>query len=283
MKGTGVRRIGWIVALLTMLAQANAATLDRIRETQSFKIGYRADARPYSYRNDKGEPAGYIVDLCREVAAEVTRAVGDIVKAEYIVVPADQRFEAVRDGRVDVLCDPASITLARREIVDFSLPIFLDGASILSRTAAPVDTYRDLAGKRVGVLTGTTTERTLRSALSDLKVDAPLVTVTDHRAGMELLAGEQIDAYVADRAIIAALLYEGGLPGFRLASSYFSYETYGLVLRRGDSDFRLLVDRALARLYRSGRINALLTKTFGKAPADDILKAMFVINAFPDQ
>lgn len=279
-----MRGVGRVVAVLMVLVQAAAAgTLDRIRETQSFKIGYRADARPYSYRNDKGEPAGYIVDLCREVAAEVTRAVGSTVKMDYVVVPADQRFEAVRDGRVDVLCDPASITLARREIVDFSLPIFLDGASILSRTAAPVDTYRDLAGKRVGVLTGTTTERTLRSALTDLKVNATLVTVTDHRAGMDLLAGEQIDAYVADRAIIAALLYEGGRPGFRLTSSYFSYETYGLVLRRGDSDFRLLVDRALARLYGSGRINALLTKTFGKAPADDILKAMFIINAFPDQ
>ena len=70
-------------------------------------------------------PAGYIVDLCIEVAA----ALGPNVRPEYVLVPADNRFEAVRDGRVDILCDPSSITMERRELVDFSIPTFLDGAS----------------------------------------------------------------------------------------------------------------------------------------------------------
>ena len=252
-----MRRIGWIVALLLAASPVFAAgTLDRVRETKTFKIGYRSDAKPYSYRTEKGEPAGYIVDLCREVASEVSKAAGGGIRTEYVVVPSDRRFESVRDGRVDVLCDPASVTLVRRELVDFSLPTFLDGASILSRGAKPIESYPELAGKRIGVLAGTTTERTLREALASLRITAAIVTTTtDHRAGMDLLAGDQIDAYFADRAIIAALLYEGGRPGFRLASRYFSYETYALALRRGDDEFRLLVDRTLARLYRGGRIH----------------------------
>jgi ABC-type amino acid transport substrate-binding protein len=279
-----VRSVGVFVALLLLGSQAFAAgTLEKVRDTKTFKVGYRADAKPYSYRNDKGEPTGYIVDLCREVAAEVTRAAGGDIKINYVVVPADQRFESVRDGRVDVLCDPASITLARREMVDFSLPIFLDGASILSRGAKAIESYRDLAGKRVGVLTGTTTERTLREALDELKISATIITTTDHRAGMDLLGADKIDAYFADRAIIAALLYEGGRPGFKLASRYFSYETYALALRRGDDDFRLVVDRTLAKLYRSGRIDTILAKTFGKTPSDEILKAMFIINSLPEK
>ena len=76
---------------------------------------------------------------------------------------------------------------------------------------------------------------------------------------------------------------EGGRPGFQLSKQYFSYETYALALPRDDGAFRLLVDRTLAGLYRSGRINAILAKSFGKAPPDDMLKAMILINSLPDK
>jgi polar amino acid transport system substrate-binding protein/glutamate/aspartate transport system substrate-binding protein len=175
------------------------------------------------------------------------------------------------------------VTLARRELVDFSVPTFLDGASVLSRVGKPVQRFEDLAGRRVGVLSGTTTEQVLRDAMTDLKIQASVVPVLDHRTGMDLLSGDKVDAYFADRAIIAALLYEGGRPGFQLSKQYFSYETYALALPRDDSAFRLLVDRTLTRLYRSGRINAILAKTFGSAPADDMLKAMILINSLPER
>ena len=155
---------------------------------------------------------------------------------------------------------------------------------MLSRTSKPVQRFEDLAGKRVGVLGGTTTEQTLRESLGELEPARPtIVPVRDHRAGIDLLSDDKIDAYFADRGIIAAMLYEGGRPGFELSQQYFSYETYALALPRDDGAFRLLVDRTLARLYRSGRINAILAKTFGKAPADEMLKAMILINSLPDK
>jgi polar amino acid transport system substrate-binding protein len=133
-----MRRIVSIAALsILMLQSLHAATLDRVRDTRVFRIGYRADAKPHSYRTEQGQPAGYVVDLCREVAAAVTQGVAN-AQVSYVLVPADKRFEAVRDGRVDILCDPSSVTLARREMVDFSLPTFLDGASVLSRVNLPV-------------------------------------------------------------------------------------------------------------------------------------------------
>ena len=79
----------------------------------------------------------------------------------------------------------------------------------------------------------------------------------------ELVEDDKLDAYVADRGILAAMLREGGRPGFELSKQYFSYETYALALPRDDSAFRLLVDRTLAQLYRTGRIKAILAKTFG--------------------
>jgi polar amino acid transport system substrate-binding protein len=262
---------------------AVAGTLDRVKESGVFRIGYRADARPYSYRNERGQPAGYIVDLCVEVAAAVRAATGGQARNQYIMVPSDQRFESVRDGKVDILCDPSTVTLPRRELVDFSLPTFLDGAGAVSRTNRPIERFEDLANLRVGVLAGTTTERVLRESLEALGLKATIVTASDHNAGIDLLSENKIDAYFADRAIIAAILGEGGRPGFRLSKRYFSYETYALALPRDDGAFRLLVDRTLARLYRSGRINAILARTFGKAPPDEMLKAMILINSLPDR
>jgi polar amino acid transport system substrate-binding protein/glutamate/aspartate transport system substrate-binding protein len=107
--------------------------------------------------------------------------------------------------------------------------------------------------------------------------------VRDHRAGVGLLEEDKVDAYFADRAIISALLFEGTRPGFVLSKQYFSYETHALALPRGDEVFRLLVDRTLARLYRSGRINSILAKTFGNEPPGDMLKTMFIINSLPER
>jgi polar amino acid transport system substrate-binding protein len=275
-----MRRLLTLAALLVLASHAavNAGTLDRIRDTGVFRIGYRADARPYSFQDRNGQPSGYIVDLCVEVAA----ALGPNVRPQYVLVPADRRFEAVRDGTIDILCDPSSATLPRREIVDFSLPTFIDGAGVISRIGKPVRDFEDLGGKRIGVLGGTTSEATLRKALGELKLNATIVLAPDHRAGLDLLTGDKVDVYFADRGIIAAMLREGGRPGFEISKQYFSYETYALALPRDDGAFRLLVDRTLARLYRTGKIDAILQKTFGKTPSDELLKAMIIMNALPD-
>jgi ABC-type amino acid transport substrate-binding protein len=273
------RLLAVFAALAIVTQAAAAATLDRVRDSGVFRIGYRADAKPYSYRNDQGQPAGYIVDLCLEVA----KALGPNVRTDFVQVAADQRFEAVREGRADILCDPSSVTLARREMVDFSLPTFLDGAGVLSRISKPVRVFEDFAGKRIGVLEGTTTERTLRASLADLNLTATIMPVRDHRAGFALLSDDKIDAYFADRGIVTGILQEGGWPGFEVSKSYFSYETYALALPRDDGAFRLLVDRTLAQLYRSGKINGILEKTFGKGQPPEMLKTMFLINSLPDK
>jgi ABC-type amino acid transport substrate-binding protein len=274
-----MRRLMTLAALFVLAWQpAGAGTLDRIREAGVFRIGYRADARPYSFQDRNGQPSGYIVDLCIEVAA----ALGPNVRRQFVLVPADRRFEAVRDGTIDILCDPSTATLPRREIVDFSLPTFIDGAGVISRTGKPIRNFEDLGGKRIGVLGGTTSEETLRKALGELNLKATIVSAPDHRAGLDLLTSDKVDAYFADRGIIAAMLREGGRPGFQISNQYFSYETYALALPRDDGAFRLLVDRTLARLYRTGRIDAILQKTFGKTPSDELLKAMIILNSLPD-
>jgi ABC-type amino acid transport substrate-binding protein len=105
--------------------------------------------------------------------------------------------------------------------------------------------------------------------------------VRDHRAGIGLLEEDKVDAYFADRAIIAAIMYEGNRPGFALGKQYFSYETHGLALPRGDDAFRLLVDVPGAA-HRSGRIESILARLWQRA-IGEMLKTMYIINSLPDR
>ena len=253
-----MRMISFAVAIALLLIQGAAAgTLERVKADGVFRIGYRTDAQPYSYSTDAGLPAGYIVDLCREVAAAVKNQVGrDDLRIEYVAVTAENRFAAVHDGRIDILCDPTSMTLSRREQVDFSLMTFVDGASVLFKANGPQG-FEDLAGKKVGVRGGTTTEQALRETLGRLKVDVQVVAVADHGDGLKRLISGELAAYFADRAILAFLLLRSDAQDqLRLADDYFSHETYALALPRDDGTFRLLVDRTLAGTLQERRRRA---------------------------
>jgi len=278
-----MRRILLVVVAFVLVAQAaSAGTLDRVRSAGVFKIGYRTDAEPFAFVNSIGEPAGYAVDLCREVAAATKQQLGiDTLKVDYVKVTAEDRFNAVKDGRIDILCDPATVTLGRRAIVDFSLFTFVDGASVLYRTDGPQG-FKALAGQKVGVHKGTTTESELKGALARFNINADIVPVEDHRDGLKRLESGELAAYFADRAILSYLLAGSGATGkLKLSDQYYSQEPYALAIARGDDDFRLLVDRTLARLYRSG-ITTIFAKTFGKARPSNILAVMYGINALAD-
>jgi polar amino acid transport system substrate-binding protein/glutamate/aspartate transport system substrate-binding protein len=273
-----------IIAFVAMLtSQAFAAdTLGRIAETGTLRIGFRADAAPYSYRTASGDPAGYIVDLCREVANSV-KASRQLPKLaiDYVEVTAANRFDVLREGKIDILCEPTSMTMSRRAVVDFSLPTFIDGAGVLFRTGQ-VHGLEDLRGKRIGVLAGTTTEETLRATLGQLDIKATIVPMSDHPAGVKRLIDGEVDAYFADRGILNYLLVNSRDPaGLKISDQYFTFETYALALPRGDDTFRLLVDATLAELYRTDRIKKIYARSFGSFPPDRFISALFVINGLP--
>jgi ABC-type amino acid transport substrate-binding protein len=273
-------------ALLIVLGAtpALAATLDRIKETGTLRIGFRADAVPFSYRNDVGEAAGYSVELCRAVATEIRRELGlSRLALDYVPVTTEDRFEAVQQGRIDLLCGATTVTLSRRQMVDFSLFTFADGAGVLLRADGP-ERFEDLAGQKVGVRAATTTEEALRNTMTRTSMTLDVVTVGDHQDGLDKLLAGEIAAYFADRAILLFLVAQSDTPDrLRLADNYLTYESYALALPRGDGDFRFAVDRALSHVYRSGAIEEVFARSFTtKAKPSEILRALYVINGLPE-
>ena len=282
----GRGRLSILLTVITLLwsGGAMAATLDQIRDSQSIRIAYREDAAPFSYKGGDGQPAGFMVELCRLVAQRIAKQlnVADL-KPVYVPVTAAERFEAVRQGRADLLCEATTATLSRRELVDFSLPTFIDGASLMIRAGGP-NGLDAMAGRRIGVLGDTTTEIALRNELRRAAVEAEVVPMLSHHEGVAQLDDDKIAAYFADRAILSYLVRDSRAPWqLRIAEQYLTVEPYALALPRGDSAFRLAVDRALSHIYRSGEIIALFRDVFGaEVNPSQILKSVYIIAGLPD-
>ena len=263
---------------------ATAGTLDRIGQDKAIRIAYREDAPPFSYKDKLGEPTGFMVDLCRAVAKKLAEQLDlPSLNAVYVPVTATDRFDAITQQKADLLCEPTSITLSRREQVDFSIPTFLDGASLIVRAGGPKN-LRDLSGKKIGVLAGTTTEEALRNTLNEAKINGDVAAAKTHGEGLAMLDEGKISAYFGDRSILLFLIKDSKAPEkLRLADDYLTVEPYALALPRGDTDFRLAVDRALSRIYRSGEIAAVFQRTFGgQAEPSQILRTLYLISGVPD-
>lgn len=279
-------RLAWTIVALALALPITAAaqTLDRVRDSGVFKIGYRDDAAPYSYKNAIGQPAGYTVALCQAIAADVAAEV-DLAElaVEYVPVTTADRFDAIEDGKIDLLCGATTATLKRRERIDFSLPTFIDGAGVLLLVDGP-ESFADLAGKNVGVRAATTTEEALNVTLERQGMEATVVPVDSHEDGLAKLEAGEIEAYFADQGILIFLISRSKAPdGLRLGEHQFTLEPYALGLRRGDTDFRLAVDRSLSRVYRSGEVERIFKNNFGAdAVQSELVRALYLISALPE-
>ena len=101
---------------------ASAGVLDRIKQDKTIRLAVRDDAAPFSYKDPAGQHVGFMVDLCRGVAKEIGARLGAELKVDYVTVTAADRFEAIETGKADLLCEPTTETLTRREHVDFLDP-----------------------------------------------------------------------------------------------------------------------------------------------------------------
>ena len=273
-----------VTALAAAPGIASAGTLDQIRQKGVIRIAYREDAVPFSYKDNLNQPAGFMVELCQAVAKDIAQQLNlGSLDVTYVSVTAATRFQAIQMGQADLLCEPTSATLSRRKLVDFSLSTFVDGAGLMIRADGP-KSLQELAGQKIGVLAGTTTEEALRNTLKEDGINADVVLAKTHAEGLAMLDDAKISAYFADHSILAFLIAKSKDPSkLMLADNYLTVEPYALALPRGDEDFRLAVDTALSHIYRSGQIASIFQHGFGGAAGPSpMLKTLDLVTGLPE-
>ena len=270
----------------TLLAEDSEGTLDKIVRTGEFLIGYRTDASPLSYENADGEPSGYSVDFCRRIAAGIKAHLGkEGIETKFVPVTSNERISAIVSGKIDIECGSTTVTLTRMEQVDFTLPTFVTGGSVLTLTESEIKSMTDLSGKKVAVVKGTTTVEQLSSYLAEVLIDAEIVEVADRTAGMTQLNKGNVGAFASDQIVLIGQIIEAPFPRrYWLMDDTFSYEPYGFVIRRNDADFRLVANKAITQLYRSGQHIDIFQKWIGRIGIQPppILIAMYQLNTIPE-
>jgi len=296
--------IGLLTAALLTTVPAgptSAATLDRVKATGKFTLGYRTDAQPFSYRDSSGAPAGYSVVLCQKIADQLKAELGlSTLSVEWVPVVVPDRFSDVQQGKIDLLCGAASATLTRMKEVSFSIPIFPSGITALLRADSPGPLRDLLTGapplshpvwrgspartflekKTFAVVKGTTSELWLAGRLKQFEIDASVMAVESYNAGVQQVLDRKVDVLFGDRAILLQAAKRNASEDLLVLDRLFTYEPMALGFSRGDEDLRFLVDRTLSRIYRSKELGSLYSKWFGSLDEGEV--KFFQQSALPE-
>jgi len=266
-------------------AQGASPTLAKIKAAKAINVAYSPDSAPFSSASGNAAPQGYSIELCKRAIAQIARAVGEPeLKVNWIAGSVGERVQMVASGRAEMDCANTTQTQTRLASVDFSNLIFIDGGGLLVKAGAPINRITDLAGKRVAVIKGTTTQTRLADTLRLRGIQATVVPIDDAGVGLSLLEAGSVDAYAGDKVKLTALALQAREPArMALVLEDLSYEPYALALPRNDSGLRLEVNRALTQVYVGGEIEAIFEQWLGKlGRPTGLLAAMFLLNAIPE-
>ena len=259
-------------------------TLAKLKATQQINVAVSADSFPLSFIKDKNEPIGYSIDLCKRVIAQLARAAGATdLKTNWIVGTVSERIAMVAAGKADIDCANTSATLSRMKDVDFSSLIFLETGGLLVKDGGPVQKFTDLSSRSIGVITGTTTETRLDALLKERLVNAKVVRVKDGNEAVALLEAGSLDAFAGDKVKLLGLAVMAKDPkALAILGEDLSIEPLAFALPRGDSAFRLEVNRALTQVYVGGELETIFKTWLGPiGRPSGLLAAMYLLNAIP--
>lgn len=264
-----------------------AGTLARIRQAGQVNLGYRAEARPFSYMGETGSASGFAVAMCMEVVDALKAELGlPDLKVQWVTAT----FETVQQGKADLLCGADVPTAARRKVVSFSIPIFPNGIGALVRTDASPDlrnmlngrkstdpTWRASAGallskQTFGFVGNTAAENWVRTKGHQFQLKSEMVPADNYETGARRVLDHIASVFWGDRALLLDAAARSPQPEkLVVLDRRFTQEPLAMALARDDDDFRLLVDRALSKVYHSAQLSAIYTKSFGAPDANALV------------
>ena len=259
------RLMSLLLALAVVVASVAPAmaetTLEKIARTGTLTIGTRTGSPPFAYVNKQNEWVGFSIDLVEQlILPAVSNKVGKPVKLEKKESTPATRIPLLSSSAVDLIAGTMTDTRPRRDSVDFSLTFFVTGAQFLVKKGSPIKGIQDIGGKRVGAQQGSTNARIIRERVANVQ----LREFPDQPSGFQALAQGQVDTYTNDGIQLAGLKAKAPNPGeWEIVGDFYSYEPYGMAMRKGDSDFRAAVNSGLMEGIDSGKFFEIYEKWFG--------------------
>ena len=263
--------IGVVIAAALFLGVAAPAetqdlggTLKKVRETGVITIGHRDSSIPLSYLDDKLQPVGFSIELCKHVVEAVKAKLAlPNLTVKYNPVTSATRLPLVANGTVDIECGSTANMTSRQTQVGFSYTFFVPQFKWITRTNNDVKSVDDLRGKTVAVTAGTNTALFVNKLNNEGKLGMTIMQGKDHAESFLLVETGRAGAWMEDDILIAGFRANAKNPAdFKLLDNSYPSDPYALMIRKDDEQFKSLVDETLAALMRSGEFEKLYTQWF---------------------
>lgn len=273
---------------LAAAAQEFGPTLQRIKDRGTITIGHREASVPFSYIGEEGDkPVGYTIDICMRVVGAIEDKIGaDELDIRWVAVTPQTRLGLIANGTIDMECGSTTNNLTRQQQVDYAYITYITGTKILTKKGSGIEGVEDLSGNAIALAQGTTNERAVKEAIEKRNIDnVDILSVKDHDQGFLALQTDRVDAYSTDDILLYGLIKKSKNPGdYKVVGDFLSYDPYAIMVPQNDSEFRLVVNKTIAGLFRSGEIHDIYNNWFEPmgVPMSDTLKASVRIHALPE-
>ena len=286
-----------MIAAATLATPAFAdeltGTLKKIKDSGTITIGHRETSIPFSYLDDKQQPIGYSMDICAAIVEEVKKELAlPTLTVKMNPVTSQTRIPLMSNGTIDMECGSTTNNLTRAKQVSFAPITFITGTKLLVKKSSKIKSYKDLKNKTVVVTQGTTNERVIKALSDKENLNIKFLNAKDHGESFLTVESGRAAAFSMDDVLLFGLVAKAKKPkDFEVVGDYLSYDPYGIMYRKNDSDFGVVVNRAIANLMRSGELTKLYDKWFLQKlpdgsimgfPMSPLLKAGIQLQALPE-
>ena len=238
-----------------------STSLQDIKDRGYFILGLDADFAPMGFTEDDGTIVGFDIDLANEVAKRMG------VEVEVKPIDWDSKNLELSSGKIDVIWNGFSITEERKQEVLFSDPYLSTGQVIVVPTDSAIQTKADLAGKKVALQDGSTSEEALKkdtATYESIGDDNISRFKENSQVLMEVQSG-RADAAVIDEIFVRYYLTKENLADqFRVLEEQLDPEDYAVGGRLGDDEFMNAINEGLAECKADGTLSSISQKWFGE-------------------
>jgi glutamate/aspartate transport system substrate-binding protein len=245
-------------------AQGLSPTLQKIKDSGTITIGNRDSSVPFSYLDGNQKPIGFSLALCDLVVARIKTKLGSPdLKVAYQAVNSSNRIPLVKNGTVDIECGSTANTIARQQEVAYSVIFYAPQFKWIALKSSDLKTTDDLKGKAVVVTQGTNTAQFVAKLNAEKGLGMKVLQGKDHAESFLLVDTGRASAFMEDDILLAGLKANASSPdNFAFLSDAFPSDPYGVMMSKGDGEFKKLVDEALIEAMKSGLYDKLYTKWF---------------------
>ena len=256
--------VSFLLAVLSNAVQAQSASIFEKAKTAGVVVmGVRDSAGALSYTTGNGGYAGFHVELCQRIIAELQRRAGRIIEVRYQQVTAQNRIPLLQNGTIDIECGATTNNVTRQKDVAFLNTTFVEEVRMAVRASSGLASIAQLANRTLVTTTGTTGVQHLRKHERALGVDFKELYGKDSSESFLLLEADRAAAFVTDSQILAGHIANSKNPSlYLIAGEVLNMEPIAIMVRKDDVEFRKLGNLVIDQQIRSGALHALWAKWF---------------------